>query len=609
MKSLIAVAFAILAAGPLPMPVAETAIVDLAQTVSPSVTPSTQFTSALRVRATGSDDLAVVVTAQITDEAFTEIAQIDAFLASEEDPSTHAAAVLATDPVSIDAGATTTIPVAIAGTAMGLDAEEAGPHGVLLTVETEDGTPLDTVRTVTTWTGGALGPLALTSLVDAPSSLEGDGTTDGLGAVTSTTVVLDGVATPASVGDTLIEAGYDAMLAGPAVDATSLAHAGDTNFGGLAYTTTYLTSPSSWTLNGILVEAPVADASTLSWMSGATSSQIVADIGTGDSLVAVENAGTVVIDPDEEAVEALAAIAPGADAGARAAAILGLRAAQGASAVVLPYGDGIDSGVEGLMAALGQVGWIVPSTLAEVMALEPTTTVTLDDVLDAENDMPAGTIDELASRLPRLSALAIAATDPAAAGAEWTAPLLLPLASELRGNPALIDAAVETALTAADATADGLTIAEGSDLTLIASSGNVPVSISSTLDHDVTVTVMLASTSPRLVVENAPEVTIPANSTAQAIVPVEAISNGRVPVSITLTNLEGTVVATPVSGVIDIHAEWGNAATGLLAALLVALLAFGIFRTVRRGPRSTRTGHEATGAKAGADEKAAETDD
>ena len=94
--------------------------------------------------------------------------------------------------------------------------------------------------------------------------------------------MLDGAATPASVGDALIEAGYDEVLAGAAVDATSLAHAGDTNFGGLAYTTTYLTSPSSWTLNGIIVEAPVADASTLSWMSGATSSQIVADIGAGE---------------------------------------------------------------------------------------------------------------------------------------------------------------------------------------------------------------------------------------------------------------------------------------------------------------------------------------
>lgn len=603
MKSLIAVAFAILAAGPLPMPAAETAIADLAQTVSPSVSPATQFTSAVRVRATGSDDLAVVVTAEITDEAFTEIAQIDAFLSSEEDPSVHGADVLATDPVDVESGSTTTIPVAIAGSSLGLDADGAGPHGVILTVETEDGAALDSVRTVTTWTGGALGPLSLTSMVDAPEALADDGTTAGIGPVDSTTVVVDGTATPASVGDALIAAGYDAMLAGPAVDATSLAHAGDTNFGGLAYTTTYLTSPASWTLSGILVRAPVADASTVAWMAEATSAQIIADIGAGDSLVRVENAGAVAIDPDEEALEALAAIAPGADAEARAAAILGLRAAQGASAVVLPYEGAIDPGVEGLMTALGQVGWIVPSTLAEVVALEPTTTVTLDDVLDTEDDLASSTIDELASRLPRLSALAMAASDPAMAGAEWTSPLLLPLAAELRGSPALIEAAVETAVAAADATADGLTIAEGSDLTLIASSGNVPVSISSSLDHDVTVTVVMASSSPRLVVESSPEITVPANSTAQAIVPVEAISNGRAPVSITLVNAEGTVVASPVSGVIDIHAEWGNAATGVLAALLVALLVFGIIRTVRRGPRSTRTGHEP------AADEASESDD
>ncbi len=113
------------------------------------------------------------------------------------------------------------------------------------------------------------------------------------------------------------------------------------------------------------------------------------------------------------------------------------------------------------------------------------------------------------------------------------------------------------------ATLGSLYVAEGSDVNLIAASGNVPVTLHNNLNVDATVTVVMKSSSPNLVVQDQPLVTIPAGGDKTAHVAVTGVKSANVTATVALENPAGDVVAAPQVLRVRVRADWGNAMTAV----------------------------------------------
>lgn len=120
------------------------------------------------------------------------------------------------------------------------------------------------------------------------------------------------------------------------------------------------------------------------------------------------------------------------------------------------------------------------------------------------------------------------------------------------------------------------------------------------LDVPVTVRVAMMSRSPILLTKDHPTATIEAGAEVTVLVPVTAVSNGDVNVTVALRNEEGQTVTVAETLRVKVRAQWGNAATGIFTAGLVVLLIAGIIRTARRGRKDTRVRPGDAGAVAGA---------
>ena len=210
------------------------------------------------------------------------------------------------------------------------------------------------------------------------------------------------------------------------------------------------------------------------------------------------------------------------------------------------------------------------------------------DSLGTEDDMAPDLITALARQLDDLGQLAETTETPDSVFLPGGRTLLEPLAVGLRSNP---DARADTYQASRDtvsATLSSLYVAEGSDVNLIAASGNVPITLHNDLAVDATVTVVMKSSSPNLVVVDRPVVTIPAGGDFTAHVAVKGIKRANVAATVALKNADGDVVAAPQLLRVRVRADWGNVVTAIFTVGLGLLLVAGLIRTVRRGRRSSR---------------------
>ena len=138
------------------------------------------------------------------------------------------------------------------------------------------------------------------------------------------------------------------------------------------------------------------------------------------------------------------------------------------------------------------------------------------------------------------------------------------------------------------ATAWFLYVAEGSDVNLIAASGNVPVTLHNDLTSRSTVTVVMKSIVAQPRGAGPARVTIPAGGDVTAHVAVTGVKSANVTATVALENASGDVVAAPQVLRVRVRADWGNAVTAVFTVGLALLLVAGIIRTIRRGRRSSR---------------------
>ena len=178
--------------------------------------------------------------------------------------------------------------------------------------------------------------------------------------------------------------------------------------------------------------------------------------------------------------------------------------------------------------------------------------------------------------------------DPQALLSPATDVVATSLSTLWRTDPRGRTAHIARARAAGDVVVQSLTAAPSSTINVISATADLPLRIVSGLDQAATVRVHLVPSSTRLQIDHDVTVTVPAQGQTTVLVPIKAVGSGDVDLSIELLAADGTAVGTPMTMRTRGRASWETVGTRVAAGLLVALLAGGITRTVRRGRRQDK---------------------
>ena len=134
-------------------------------------------------------------------------------------------------------------------------------------------------------------------------------------------------------------------------------------------------------------------------------------------------------------------------------------------------------------------------------------------------------------------------------------------------------------------------IEQGSAITVLADQTSLPVTVINDLGSTVVVDLVVRPTTGILAVEQ-PRITmtIPAQGSARALVNVQSLANGTVPVEFSLSSAGGAPIGELVIIPVTIRAGWEGVISLVLTALVGGTFAFGLIRAIqrrRRGPEDT----------------------
>jgi hypothetical protein len=132
---------------------------------------------------------------------------------------------------------------------------------------------------------------------------------------------------------------------------------------------------------------------------------------------------------------------------------------------------------------------------------------------------------------------------------------------------------------------EGVYIVPGSDINLVARTSNVPVLIKNAFNSDVRVFLYAKPTNPRIVVTRVTEVAIPAGTSVTAKIPVEAVGNGVVVLSVWLSTFSGVKIGKQSLLQINVNADVELTLLIGFGGGVLALLGFGVARTVSKSRR------------------------
>ena len=130
-------------------------------------------------------------------------------------------------------------------------------------------------------------------------------------------------------------------------------------------------------------------------------------------------------------------------------------------------------------------------------------------------------------------------------------------------------------------------IVPGSNINVVARDARIPVTVTNPTDQDIEVTVMAASNSFRLeIIENATLI-VPARSSAVAELPIKAIANGPLEISVWLS-IEGNQIGDTVIVEVIVNYDIELFLLVSFGVAMFALIVIGVIRTtskLRRQPR------------------------
>jgi hypothetical protein len=128
-------------------------------------------------------------------------------------------------------------------------------------------------------------------------------------------------------------------------------------------------------------------------------------------------------------------------------------------------------------------------------------------------------------------------------------------------------------------------IVPGSNINLVARDGRIPVTVQNPTSESVTVFVVGTATSFRLEFLEPQELTIPANTSAVAELPVRAIANGPVEVKVWV-EIDGKQIGEETTLAVRVNYDIELFLLVSIAVAMFGLIVVGIIRTVVKLARS-----------------------
>lgn len=125
-------------------------------------------------------------------------------------------------------------------------------------------------------------------------------------------------------------------------------------------------------------------------------------------------------------------------------------------------------------------------------------------------------------------------------------------------------------------------IVKGSNINLVSQDSRVPILLRNNYDTEVRVLIHVATTNLRVRLPKSTAVTIPANSTLNATVPVQAVANGTVTLNVWLTSFSGVRLSQNTSIEMNVLGNFEAIAIGSLGVIVAVLLVVGTLRMLRR---------------------------
>lgn len=166
--------------------------------------------------------------------------------------------------------------------------------------------------------------------------------------------------------------------------------------------------------------------------------------------------------------------------------------------------------------------------------------------------------------------------------------VLAPLAVAWRAQPERRTTVVERTVTRVAASTQGLAFVPMSDLNVIATEGDVRVTVSNDLAVDARARVVVTPRKACLTVGSVDPVDLPASSDTLVNVPLSAHANCDVVVEVRLVGPSGQDVAQPIEFTARVTPTIESVGTVVVGILLALGLVLGIVRTVRRGQSARR---------------------
>jgi hypothetical protein len=574
------------------------------------VTPADSLTVAATVsNPTALGMAGLSVSLKVTTSPIKTSAALERFLDSPEGVETRVAATALVNsaapgsaPNVLPPGGMGKVQLIATATALGFPEDTSGVYGVVVSVANARGTVVEQTAAVT-WYDAPMTPLPLSLVATASGSEERVQQVVAAASDADASLAIDPVSlTDAAQAQALTTSHELFGLPSENPDLTSIAHSGDVTL--LDFALQDAAQNGQPALLGLpwLATIPVVDSPTIALAAskGATAGLLdvtggaridttapVADVSAGEATLAV-------LVPDGHLSEILATYRPGMpDAPARLVAESALVAmhGDGTTPVVVAPGSSWqlpELGASSSVTALLDAPWIQPVTAQSVIDGSHRAKVAAPDLAGTDDDLAPDLIAASARQLADVKQLSVTAEDPSSIYTPGGRALLDPLAWNLRADPDARAATYQSSRDKVSELLSSLHVAAGSDVNLIAASGNVPVTLHNDLSVDAQVTVVMRSTSPNLVVQDQPVVTIPAQSDLTVHIPVTGVKSANVTTTVALENGQGDVVAAPQALRVRVRADWGNALTVVFAVGLALLLIAGLIRTVRRGRGSSR---------------------
>ncbi|MCS6711860.1 hypothetical protein JSY14_07430 [Brachybacterium sp. EF45031] len=129
----------------------------------------------------------------------------------------------------------------------------------------------------------------------------------------------------------------------------------------------------------------------------------------------------------------------------------------------------------------------------------------------------------------------------------------------------------------------GVSVRTPSSVNLVADASNVPVTVRNDLDSPVRLQARVSADKPLVRLGQPPVVEVPARSSTQVSVPVEAIANGQVTLSVELRSPDGTRLTQAEHASLTVNPAWENWTTLLVGIAMGLLVIVGVLRARRTG--------------------------